>query len=165
MDLATAKREASARSLATKKKVFVNLKDDGSHELFSQPGKQPMLLYINGAEATLPEKKSTPVKKPAVKKEVKKPTPVKKVSAKRKTKKVMKKVSKKSAQKIVNRVAVPTKGKNTTMTAKQLRNKVLEGKHVFNSRGREIPCSLMAKNEPAKKLSVVVTGKGYFITK
>lgn len=162
MDLASAKKEAAARSLASKKKVFVNLLENSEHELAPKAGKQVMVVYNNGLEVAAPV---APVKS------VKQPAPKTKKAAskvKPKTKKVMKKVSKKSAKKVVNRVAVP-KGKPAIMTAKQLRAKVVEGAHVFNSRGREIPCTMMANNEPAKKLNVVVAGSGvkknYFITR
>ena len=166
MDFATAKKEAATRSLATKKDQFVNLKEDSTHEVATKAGKTPMAKFAGGQEVSI-EASKKPVKKVAAPKKVvaakkvvaKKPAPKKEV--KTKTNKVMKK----SAKKVVDRVAVPTKGNTVTMTAKQLRAKVLEGKHVYNTKGRAIPCTKMASDDPAKKLKVISNKSGFFITR
>lgn len=54
-------------------------------------------------------------------------------------------------------------GKETTLTAKELRQEVVNGCKVFNKKGRCVPMTKMADRSPERKIRVKQKNKDYYM--
>lgn len=105
-DLMTAKKDAAARSLESKKLIFVNMGSEGECEIADKQNKETLHAFENGNEVPLPALMEVSKEKPAKVKATKAPT---KSISKTKTKKKMSTEAKTAPKKAAKKSTPPKK--------------------------------------------------------
>lgn len=160
MDLIKAKELAKTRSLSTRKKVFINVKNE-MPVLANMQDTTSLFAYENGAEKALERKplKTVPQNKSLTKTSANMATVTTTPAKKTATKNVPAKSAAKKTTSAPKReravLTKPLEGKTQTMTGKQLRARVEHDELVFNTKGKSIPCTRMAAKFGNKKFTVV----------
>lgn len=125
MDLNEAKKQAATRSLADKKKVFINMLEGGVCDLASKQSEQTVHVFHNGNEIPLPDLK-------VEKKEIVKTTKNKKKKMETAKKKA---APKKAAKKVKAAAKKKPSGKGKMMAVKAIIAAMKQGKRAFTPGG------------------------------